>query len=108
MNFNYLILIVICIILSCNDQDIDLNLVNEGVNIKLKQRQEEKIANCKEDTKEKAEKYIDSLIAINSSLAITDSLYFPARPTRDTNSKNYNIRIDSINVKKIRDSLFKK
>ena len=90
---------------ACESDLIDMDAINKEVNTKLQRKFDIKIYDCRQKALEDAEIYVDSIITeITKDILIKD-LEFPEKPQRDTETKNYQIKVDSVNIKRLTDSL---
>jgi len=90
---------------SCNSDLIDMDAINKEVNAKLQRKIDIKINDCRHKALEDAEIYVDSIITELTNDILIKNIDFPEKPQRDTEAKNYKIKIDSININNLTDSL---
>ena len=90
---------------ACNSDLIDMDAINKEVKAKLQRKIDIKINDCRHKALEDAEIYVDSIITELTNDILIKDIDFPEKPQRDTEAKNYQIKIDSININKLTDSL---
>ncbi len=90
---------------ACESDLIDMDAINNEVNTKLKRKIAIKIKDCRQKALEDAEVYVDSIIANITHDFIKKDIDFPEKPQRDTEIINYQIKVDSVNIKRLTDSL---
>jgi len=101
-----LFIFTVLLISSC-DRSIDsTKLINKEINRKLEKYTLKKLNECRLNAIEEAEIYVDSIIKDITHNAIGSNIDFPDKPTgRDTANSEFDIKIDSIKVEEIVDSL---
>lgn len=100
-----LIFIIITSLYSCSADTIDMDKVNMEVNQRISLKKLTKIEECKAMAQDSAEIFVDSIMTDISKNLTKNDLYFPSKPKRDTNSKRYEVRLDSFDINKLRDSM---
>ncbi len=90
---------------ACESNLIDMDAINKEVNAKLERKIALKIKDCRQKALEDAEIYVDSVITELTKDVLIEDLDFPDKPQRDTVTVNYQIKIDSIDIKELTDSL---
>jgi hypothetical protein len=100
-----LIFIIITILYSCSADTIDMSKVTMEVNQRITLKKLNKIEECKAMAQDSAEIFVDSIMTDISKNLTKNDLYFPNRPKRDTNSKRYEVRLDTFDINKLRDSM---
>ncbi len=93
-------------ILSCESAIDNTALVEKEVNRKIHSLIQNKMEKCRNNALEDAEVYVDSIITDITQNSINKDIDFPEKPVKkDTDSLSFNIKIDSINLDKVLDSL---
>lgn len=105
MYFKAILILSILLVYSCNSGDSNRILLENEVELKMKIYIHKKLNKCKSNALEDAEIHVDSIITEVTKNAVKSDLEFPERPIRDTNSENFNFKIDSLEMDKALDSL---
>ncbi len=93
-------------ILSCESAIDNTALVEKEVNKKMQSLIQNKMDKCRNNALGDAEVYVDSIIADITQNSINKDIDFPDKPVKkDTDSLSFNIKIDSINLDEVIDSL---
>lgn len=100
-----LIFILTALLFSCSADTVDMDKVNMEVNQRIALKKLNKIEECKVMAQDSAEIFVDSIMTEISKNLTNNDLYFPSRPRRDTNSKRYEVKLDSFDISKLRDSM---
>jgi len=83
--------------------------IKEKINLKVKEKLDDfrwrKLKKCRDKALEDAETFVDSIITEITKNAVYKDLDFPEKPVRDTANSEYNINLDSFDIKKVIDSL---
>ncbi len=90
---------------SCESDLVDMDAINKEVNTKLQRKINTKINDCRQKALKDAEIYVDSIITDLTKDILIKDVEFPEKPQRDTETKNYQIKIDSIDINSLVDSL---
>ncbi|MGE5357080.1 MAG: hypothetical protein ACM3PT_12670 [Deltaproteobacteria bacterium] len=97
-----LILAVFC---SCDIDTVDMYKVNQEIQNRIKIQEYKKANECRQKALEDAESFVDSIITEITKNSVGNDIFFPDRPKRDTSGKYYNIKLDSVNIKNLLDSM---
>ena len=93
-------------ILSCESSVDDTKLINREINRKLSRFKKNKLRECRLKALDDAEIYVDSIIRDITINAVNSSIDFPEKPEgRDTSKEKFDVKIDSVEIIKIVDSL---
>jgi hypothetical protein len=90
---------------SCDIGTVDMKKVNQEIENRIKIQKIKKTMECQQNAMKDAEIFVDSIITEITKNSINNDIFFPDRPRRDTSGKHYLIKLDSVNVKKMLDSM---
>ena len=93
------------ILYSCDIGSVDMDKVNQEIENRIKTQKIKKTIECTEKARAEAEIFVDSIITEITKNSINNDLSFPERPSRDTLSKYYEVKLDSVNISKLLDSM---
>ncbi len=102
-----LILFSFCFLFACDIGTVDMEKVNLEIENRIKNEKIKRTVKCTELAREEAEIYVDSIITEITKNSLNNDLSFPDRPSRDTISKHYEVKLDSVNIRNLLDSMIK-
>lgn len=101
-----LIIFSFLLLYGCYDQEIDKVKIDKEIEYKLYIDKRNKTEECRLKVMLEAEMDVDSVISDLTRIYIGNDSTFPQRPNRDTSKDLYNVKIDEINLKSLKDSIF--
>lgn len=107
MSKSILIFLLVSILFACDTGTADMNKVNFEIANRIKNEKIKRTVQCTELAREEAEIYVDSIITEITKNSLNNDLSFPDRPSRDTISKHYEVKLDSVNIRNLLDSMIK-
>ena len=96
-------MILILIVPGCEIDPVDMNKVERQVDFRLKERELNKIRECRQRAMLDAETHVDSIITDITRNSIFNDMFFPERPDRDTTDTLYEIELDTVSIKTLLD-----
>jgi hypothetical protein len=102
-----LIFLLVCSLFACDIGSVDMEKVNLEIENRIKTEKIKRTIKCTQSAREEAEIFVDSIITEITKNSLNNELSFPDRPSRDTISKHYEVKLDSVNIRNLLDSMIK-